>query len=131
MSRHRCNSCQGEYDDIGADGVAYFHACPPVVIVRVRDDAGVERTRPLRAFTGIALVASDAARAAAIAAGADPTTVYVELARRTAPRAGARDENTLRREGEGGKIRVLKASGTGTTAIASPVVVEEPIADAP
>lgn len=38
MARKRCNSCQGEYDDVGADGLLYFHSCPPVTRVRVTRD---------------------------------------------------------------------------------------------
>jgi len=30
MSRWRCLSCEGEYDDIFPDGLRYFHACPPL-----------------------------------------------------------------------------------------------------
>lgn len=29
--RKRCLSCGGEYDDTMPDGLAYFHACPPIV----------------------------------------------------------------------------------------------------
>lgn len=29
MSRWRCLSCSGEYEDTLPDGSAYFHACPP------------------------------------------------------------------------------------------------------
>lgn len=28
MARFRCNACDGEFDDVSADGVRYFHACP-------------------------------------------------------------------------------------------------------
>ena len=44
MARLRCNICQGEYDDVGADGVPYFHACPPIARVRIRRDGpGADR----------------------------------------------------------------------------------------
>jgi len=36
MARYKCNTCQGEYDDTGSDGMLYFHACPPIVRARVR-----------------------------------------------------------------------------------------------
>lgn len=28
--RFSCNSCQGVYSDVQADGSIYFHACPPL-----------------------------------------------------------------------------------------------------
>jgi len=28
-ARFRCVTCGGEYDDESADGVPYYHACPP------------------------------------------------------------------------------------------------------
>ncbi len=39
MSRYRCNSCWGTYEDISRDGVAYFHACAPLThtIIRLAD----------------------------------------------------------------------------------------------
>jgi hypothetical protein len=36
MARYQCNTCQGEYDELGADGMLYFHACPPLHRARVR-----------------------------------------------------------------------------------------------
>ena len=33
-----CRSCGGRYEPIGRDGVRYFHACPPIVRVRVQRD---------------------------------------------------------------------------------------------
>ena len=34
----RCNTCGGEYEDRGADGMLYFHVCPPITRVRVKRD---------------------------------------------------------------------------------------------
>ncbi len=31
MPAFRCNTCQGTYRDIAADGSLYFHACAPIV----------------------------------------------------------------------------------------------------
>jgi len=131
MSRFRCNTCRGEYDDVGADGVLYFHSCPPVTLVAVTDDKDQARELPLRALAGITLVASAEARADAIKADADPSSVYIERARRAAPRKDARDERTLRREGEKGERRILYAEGKGRTEIRSGVVTDEPVDDAP
>jgi len=117
MSRFRCNSCQGEYDDVAAGGVLYFHACPPVTLVRVRLDSGIEDERPLRAWRGFTIASSDAQKAALVDAGGTAALIVVELARADAPRAGARDENTLRRGGAHGEIRVMKAEGRGRAPI--------------
>lgn len=46
MAKRRCKSCLGEYDDIGPDGVRYFHACPPLTRVHV-ERAAVEQDVPL------------------------------------------------------------------------------------
>ena len=41
--RQRCNSCNGVYDDIGRDGLAYYHTCPPITLVGVtRDGADLD-----------------------------------------------------------------------------------------
>jgi hypothetical protein len=28
----KCKTCLGEYNDVCADGLAYYHTCPPVTI---------------------------------------------------------------------------------------------------
>lgn len=129
MSRYRCLSCLGEYDDVGRDGVSYHHVCPPVIVVRARTDTGTTVERPLRGYRGIQLATDDADRTARIAASADPATVYVELARWTAPRRDARDETTLRREGRDGATRVLRAEGKGRVEIAPGEESVRPVAD--
>jgi hypothetical protein len=37
--RVRCNTCLGEYDTVQPDGLAYFHVCPgiPALVVREKD----------------------------------------------------------------------------------------------
>ena len=44
MARWRCNSCGGEYEDLLPDNTQYFHACPMVVIYRVKWEDGTEAT---------------------------------------------------------------------------------------
>ena len=39
MARFTCNTCGGRYDDVLADGLRYFHACPPRRRARVRRGA--------------------------------------------------------------------------------------------
>lgn len=31
----RCNACGGEYEELTAEGLLYFHSCPPITRVRV------------------------------------------------------------------------------------------------
>lgn len=40
MPRVKCNCCEGEYDTVQADGMAYFHRCPPMRGQKIRDDKG-------------------------------------------------------------------------------------------
>ncbi len=42
MTRWRCNSCQGTYEDLSADGVPYYHACPPLTLTYVALPGGKE-----------------------------------------------------------------------------------------
>ena len=37
-----CKACSGTYEPIGADGIRYFHTCPPLTVVTVeREGAAV------------------------------------------------------------------------------------------
>lgn len=70
MARVQCTTCGGIYDEVQADGLRYFHACPPL---------------------------SSSELAAAVKAGkvelAADETAEEAVARRVYLRAGARDEN--------------------------------------
>lgn len=125
----RCNTCKGEYADVGADGVPYFHACPPVIVVKTKDNIGTVREEPLRALAAFTLVQTNAERQALIAAGVDAATIRLEMGRRTAPRKDARDERTLRRDGARGETRVLVSEGRGVTEIADATPPELPVDD--
>lgn len=70
MTRFRCNACQGEYDDISADGVEYRHTCPPVteasveragrqVFVPLDQVRPTDTVRVLRAGTSTKVLVSD------------------------------------------------------------------------
>jgi hypothetical protein len=102
MTYKRCKACGGIYSPIQPDGSAYFHACPPIVLVRIRRQDGTRATIPRDE-----LQATD--------------QVLRELMR---DRPNRRDENTLRREGDRGEIRVLRAEGLGVED-ADPPAAEE------
>jgi hypothetical protein len=40
MSRWRCNTCGGEYEDVTPDGYLYFHVCPPIPVHKVKKPDG-------------------------------------------------------------------------------------------
>lgn len=45
--RVECNACGGQYDTEQADGLPYFHVCPGIPAVLVRnDDGSTEYVRP-------------------------------------------------------------------------------------
>lgn len=88
-----CNSCRGEYDDVGPDGVLYFHACAPIIRARVR-------------------------RADGTTAVVDPANVRQDDARIgdvVEERPDKRDENTARRDGDDPRQRVIRSEGKGAT----------------
>ena len=116
MSRKRCESCQGEYHDVGADGMLYFHVCPPITRVQVTrggsvrtvdladlqptDTVTVQRGRNQVAILVSALQADD-----------------VRVGDTTGARPEARDENTAPVGGTLEGRRRIKAPGRGATTI--------------
>jgi len=46
MANFRCNSCGGTYSDTQADGLGYYHQCPPEVITPSAFDAAGNITKP-------------------------------------------------------------------------------------
>lgn len=85
----RCRTCGGIYDPVQADGMLYFHACPPLQQVKIRRGAAELLVNPDRVLPG------------------DIVLDRVQVARpnrRDENRPGAREEHT-------GQIR---AAGGGT-----------------
>jgi hypothetical protein len=93
MARKECNTCHGTYEEKNPDGSDYYHVCPPRRLLRVQHADGTRETIPPSQ-----LVETD--------------IVLRELLR---PRPNFRDENTLRREGARGEVRVIKAVGLGVS----------------
>jgi hypothetical protein len=98
MGWKRCNTCNGLFNTQNADGSDYYHACPPRRVLRVQHADGTRET-----ILPGQLLPDD--------------IVLRELLR---PRPNARDENTLRRDGARGEIRVIKAEGLGVTDAPTP-----------
>ena len=112
--RQRCNTCQGEYDTIGADGSSYFHACPPETLVSVR--RGTQRLEVLLSDVRPDDVVSVQRAGATIDVPAAETAAGdIRMGDRTRPRAEGRNENIDPRARPG--VRAILAEGRG----ASPV----------
>lgn len=89
----RCNTCQGEYEPVQADGAIYFHACPPVL--QYFDASGVVITRD---------------QAAAIAAAGGVAW------QKSVERPNKRDENPSGQRDRAGHA-LMKAEGAGASEI--------------
>lgn len=113
MAKQECVGCGGIYQPIQGDGSTYFHVCPPAIVVTLAALDGSEHERALEQLAGVELVPDRATYDRRILEGALPAQLAIEKSRRQAARAGHRDENTLRREGERGEIRVLRSEGAG------------------
>lgn len=94
----RCKSCQGTYRPTTPEGAPYFHVCGPERWVRVKRADGTRATvRPSQVRADDAFIRD----------------VFRE-------RPDKRNENTLRREGDRGEIRVLVAEGLGVEDVPDP-----------
>lgn len=106
MSRVRCNTCNGEYDDVGVDGMRYFHACPPVPAALVQH---------LDGSRSIVALAKDYG-----------TDVLIEQV--SVPRLNARDENADPKLRDAKGTALPKAAGLGVTPAPKAAV---PVVDVP
>jgi hypothetical protein len=125
MARVRCNSCQGEYDDVSEDGVPYFHACPPVLRVRVTRDGQAQTVDLADVRPTDTVLVRRGDQELEVPAG-ELQRDDVRVGDVTRERADRRDENTARVGGDEeldrttGRRRKLRARGRGVTEIADP-----------
>lgn len=127
----RCKACGGVYDQLGSDGVPYYHVCPPITLVAVQRDGTAQRV-PLPE-----LRPTDSVR---VQRGADRVTTTVAAQQRDdhrigdslAERPNKRDERPRRRVKNGRVISEPTADGDGVddVAIAEPTP-EDVFADKP
>ena len=117
MARKQCNECHGTYEDIGRDGVPYFHVCPPITLVQVKNQAGVVTVISLEDAHGLAIVGSDKEATDLEKTGVDKASIVVDLGRQTQPRPNGRDENPKPRDPFSTAPRVAKADGAGATTL--------------
>jgi len=109
--RIRCKCCLGEYDDVLADGMRYFHVCPPLSSAELREL--LERDElalPDHLARGLA-AAKERDEQFPVPEGA-PTNVERELASWSIPREGHRDENIVA-EGPPNVARAMRSEGAG------------------
>lgn len=112
----QCNACGGIYDDLGADGVAYYHVCPPVTLVPV--------LRAGKAWL-VPLTALDQADEIVVQRGAERVQVPVGKALPDDVRLGDvqqrredhRDETPVPAIVDGKQGSAPRADGVGATAI--------------
>lgn len=120
MAAMQCSSCGGTYASPSADGVPYFHACPPVVQVPVTR-AGVAQLVALpdvRPDDVVTVTRAGKVQAVTVADVQDGDTRAPSV---TAPRPNARDENVMIVKVGGVAQAVPKAAGLGAVVIAAGV----------
>lgn len=102
MARVQCVACGGTYDDVQADGLRYFHVCPPLSSTELA--AAVKAGR-------VELPAGETAEDA--------------VARRVYQRAGARDENVIANDDPRQPAKA-KSDGKGTRP-QPPAIADAPV----
>lgn len=117
----QCQSCGGTYEPIGANGIRYFHTCPPVVcLVVTRDGQRINvRLSDVKA-TDVVKVRRGAELLDIFAAAQLADDVRVE--QNEQPRPDARDERIVARNGD---TELIAAPGLGVR----PVIVVPPVVD--
>ena len=97
----KCTACGGVYMPTTADGLQYFHRCPPLSLAELiaKVQAG-KIALPNDPITGV------------------PETPDVAITRRSYERANLRDENLRATSGAGANL--IKAAGDGTTTLPDP-----------
>lgn len=127
----RCNACGGTYTPVQADGMQYFHVCPPVEAVRVQQADGAivivpKRTRRVDTTdekTGATITTIEYELPAGVTG-----TVIGDVA---LERGGARNENPHPTDRDRAGKAPMIAEGAGVTPIAAaPVEIvgfDEPV----
>ena len=116
-----CQACSGTYEPIGADGVRYFHTCPPVVCLVVTRD-GVRKTVRLADVQKTDLVKVRRDDAIVDVAVSDRVAHDVFVEQHEQPRPNARDERIVDHvDGQ----EIIAAHGLG----AVDVIVVPPVVD--
>lgn len=109
----KCNVCGGTYEPVLPDGSMYFHACPPLSAIELKDAIAKGTTK----LSTVQQQQLDAAKAAdsrdPVGAGETPRA-EIALASLVIERPNKRDENIVG-PGAPGQPAPQKAPGTGIT----------------
>lgn len=110
----KCNTCGGVYEPTLADGMQYFHACPPLSEAEKRAalDAG---TLILSRAAARRLEVAEAEDGKAPVAAGEPSRVDRVLAELVIERPRKRDENIVPGAFDDGERTRIKAEGAGVT----------------
>lgn len=111
----KCQSCGGTYEPICADGVQYFHACPPLSVPELLDhlEAG---TLSLSVVNRARLKKAQEADALGPPADNRPSNVAAFLSTLTIERPNRRDENIAKGATKDEPAQV-KSEGAGVTEV--------------
>jgi hypothetical protein len=111
----KCNVCGGTYNRTMPDGTQYFHVCPPLSVVELRDQL---QKKTVQLTPAQQKTIDDAAKI-----DADPNAPKVDVPRAdvalaflVVERPNKRDENVVG-PGAPGQPAPMKAPGTGTTTV--------------
>lgn len=92
MAFLRCKTCGGEYEDLGPDGMAYYHVCPPLSVSEMKD-AIAQQALPLTKRQLKALTDARAADDMFEVKAGEPTRADLVLSSFVIERPQARNEN--------------------------------------
>jgi hypothetical protein len=92
--RVECNTCLGRYNPVGADGIRYFHVCPPVAGVQVVRD-GARLAVPIAELLADDIVVVIRGDKPGTTTHAKRRLTDVLLERVDLPRPNARNENVM------------------------------------
>ena len=118
----RCVTCGGEYAPVQPDGMQYFHVCPPIECVAVKQPDGSIAVVPRQTRT----VEEDDPKTGekifrteyVLPAGVEGDVI----AERTVERKGARNENPHPFDRDAAGKATIIAEGEGVEAVAAPKV---------
>lgn len=127
----QCQTCFGVYESFGADGLPYFHVCPPVTCAVVKRDGRVGLV-PLRRLLPTDIVRVQRGATVVPVAIADLLPDDQRLGDVSVPRPNGRDENpVVVVDAQRRRVTRIKAEGDGVRDVAPDAPAQLPVLDAP
>lgn len=115
----KCNTCGGTYEPILPDGMQYFHTCPPLSVVELRQ-ALTDGTVQLSRADAQRLRSAQNTDAQQPVPTGDPTREELVLQSLAVDRPNKRDENVVSADTRNGRVARIKAEGLGTQEVPAP-----------